>query len=63
MAGVKKLICVENNATAQLAKLIRCYGFSVDNTILRYDGRPFSLEDLEEECKKLGLVRKEKTYG
>jgi 2-oxoglutarate ferredoxin oxidoreductase subunit alpha len=63
MAGVKKLICVENNATAQLAKLIRCYGFSVNNTILRYDGRPFSLEDLEEECKKLGLVRKEKAYG
>jgi 2-oxoglutarate ferredoxin oxidoreductase subunit alpha len=63
LSGVKKLICVENNATAQLAKLIRCYGFSVDNTILRYDGRPFSLEDLEEECKKLGLVRKEKNYG
>lgn len=63
LSGVKKLICVENNATAQLAKLIRCHGFSVDNTILKYDGRPFSLEDLEEECKKLGLVRKEKTYG
>jgi len=63
LSGVKKLICVENNATGQLAKLIRCHGFSVDNTILRFDGRPFSLEDLEEECRKLGLVRKEKTYG
>lgn len=51
LAGVKKLICVEDNATGQLARLIRGYGFNVDKALLKYDGRPFSLEELE------GLVK------
>ena len=39
------LVCVEANATAQLATLIRAQtGLAVDRTILRYDGRPFSPE-------------------
>jgi len=55
LKGVKKLIVVENNATAQLARLIKSYGFNVDEKILKYNGRPFSLDDLEKEIKKVGL--------
>jgi 2-oxoglutarate ferredoxin oxidoreductase subunit alpha len=51
LQGVKNLIVVENNATGQLEKLIRVHGFSVNNRILRYDGRPFSLDELEEGVK------------
>ncbi|OGB90697.1 pyruvate ferredoxin oxidoreductase [candidate division WOR-1 bacterium RIFCSPHIGHO2_01_FULL_53_15] len=49
---VKKLICVENNATGQLAKLLKLNGFSVDEMALKYDGRPFDLDELEGELKK-----------
>ncbi|MDD5432570.1 MAG: 2-oxoacid:acceptor oxidoreductase subunit alpha [Candidatus Omnitrophica bacterium] len=52
VSGVKRLICVENNATGQLVKLIKMYGFNVDGKILKYDGRPFSLEELEMALKK-----------
>ncbi len=45
--GVKKIIAVENNATAQLTRLANGFGFGADEKILRYDGRPFSLEGLE----------------
>ena len=41
----QKVVAVENNATAQLATLIRANtGRSVDGKILRYDGRPFTPE-------------------
>jgi 2-oxoglutarate ferredoxin oxidoreductase subunit alpha len=46
LSGVKKLICVESNATGQLARLIREYGFNTNETILKYDGRPFSVDGL-----------------
>ena len=40
-----RLIAVEANATAQLATLIRAQtGRSMDGTLLRYDGRPFTPE-------------------
>jgi 2-oxoglutarate ferredoxin oxidoreductase subunit alpha len=51
LAGTTKIICVEENATAQLAALARQHGISVDAKILRYDGRPFTYENL------LGRVR------
>lgn len=47
LGGIKKIISVENNATAQLAGLLKAHGFDVDEKILRYDGRPFSVEELE----------------
>jgi 2-oxoglutarate ferredoxin oxidoreductase subunit alpha len=53
LSGVQKLICVENNSTAQLASLINRYGFRVSEKILKYDGRPFSLDELEERLKDL----------
>jgi len=51
--GAKKIIAVENNATGQLISLIKRYDFNVDEKILRYDGRPFAVEELEEAVKKL----------
>jgi 2-oxoglutarate ferredoxin oxidoreductase subunit alpha len=52
LGGVKKLIAVENNATGQLARLIRNYGFYTDAVILKYDGRPFALDELETNIKE-----------
>lgn len=53
LGGIKKIICVENNATGQLAKLIKGYGFNVDKLLLRYDGRPNSLDELERRLKEI----------
>ncbi len=50
---VKKIIAVENNATGQLALLVKKYGFSVNEKILKYDGRPFSIDELEKSVKKI----------
>lgn len=44
--GAKKIIAVESNATAQLVKLMNLYGLGADETILKYDGRPFALDEL-----------------
>jgi len=49
--GAEKVISVENNSTGQLARLVQGRGFSVDETILKYDGRPFSVEDLDQKLK------------
>jgi 2-oxoglutarate ferredoxin oxidoreductase subunit alpha len=52
LKGVTRIIAVENNATGQIADLVKMHGFNVDERISRYDGRPFSLEELEAELKK-----------
>ncbi len=50
----KRCIVVENNATAQLSGIIQeMTGHRPDGAILKYDGRPFSFEEL------LTAVRKE----
>jgi 2-oxoglutarate ferredoxin oxidoreductase subunit alpha len=51
ISGVKKLVCVENSAKGELAKLIIRYGFKIDESILKYDGRPFDLDELEDLIK------------
>jgi 2-oxoglutarate ferredoxin oxidoreductase subunit alpha len=51
--GVEKIISVECNATGQLAILLQQHGYHIDEQILKYDGRPFSLEDLENDVKKV----------
>ncbi|AKB36376.1 2-oxoglutarate oxidoreductase, alpha subunit [Methanosarcina siciliae C2J] len=43
-------ICIENNASGQFAKLIRAEtGFEFSHQISKYDGRPFTIENLKEE--------------
>ncbi len=45
-------ICVEGNSTAQLARLIKGeIAYEVDYNILKYDGRPFSGEEISERIK------------
>lgn len=53
LRGVKKIICVENNATGQMAGLLVCHGINVDQRILRYDGRPFTPAELEQRINTL----------
>jgi 2-oxoglutarate ferredoxin oxidoreductase subunit alpha len=43
-------VCIENNASGQFAKLIRAEtGFEFSHQIPKYDGRPFTIENLKEE--------------
>lgn len=50
---VQKSYCVENNATGQLASLIRREtGLPVDGHILKYDGRPFMPHEIVAEVEK-----------
>jgi len=51
LKGIKKLICVESNATGQLSRLLKISGFNVDEQVLKYDGRPFSLDELEDKVR------------
>jgi 2-oxoglutarate ferredoxin oxidoreductase subunit alpha len=49
----KTKILIENNATAQLGRLLRSeMAVDFDKTILKYDGRPFFPEELKEKIKK-----------
>jgi 2-oxoglutarate ferredoxin oxidoreductase subunit alpha len=41
----KQVVCIENNATGQLARLIRREtGFNIRKKVLRYDGLPLTPE-------------------
>lgn len=54
----KQVIIVENNATAQLAKLIRREtGFNITHKILKYNGLPFYIDEL---TAKIAEIIKEK---
>ena len=44
--GADRLIAVEENTTGQLAALVREHGGRVDEMILKYDGRPFTPDEL-----------------
>ena len=48
LQGVERLLAVECNSTGQLARLAGFYGIKIQaqDQILKYDGRPFSVEDL-----------------
>jgi len=51
--GNTKSIVIENNATGQLARLIRAEtGIKVNGTINKFDGRPFSPEYIIKELRK-----------
>lgn len=45
--AAKRVVCVEQNSTGQLTRLLRREtGISPDETVLRFDGRPFTGEEL-----------------
>lgn len=49
MLGMDRIIAVECNSTAQLVRLAAAHGIGIEENILKYDGRPFSLNNLEAE--------------
>lgn len=51
LEGSERVIAVEHNATGQLATLMQQYGFTIHYQIHKYDGRPFTIEELEERIK------------
>ena len=53
LKGVKKLISIEGNSLGQMEQVLRCYGIKPDNRILKYTGRPFLPEEIEERVKKI----------
>jgi 2-oxoglutarate ferredoxin oxidoreductase subunit alpha len=54
LEGVKKVIVAENNALGQLAEILPKYGVKVNSKILKYDGRPFWLKELDEKLGNIG---------
>lgn len=53
LSGVKRLVSVENNMEGQLGSLLSRYGITVDSQVLKYDGRPFSVEELHRKVKEV----------
>lgn len=54
LSKAEEIICIENNATGQFAKLIAMEtGLVAHHRILQYDGFPFSVEKIEKELKNL----------
>lgn len=53
LQGAKTIIAVENNATAQLAHLLRAEtGYQVAGKILKFDGRPLSAAHILSQLKQ-----------
>jgi 2-oxoglutarate ferredoxin oxidoreductase subunit alpha len=53
LKAAKKVICVENNQTGQFADLIQAEtGIIIKDRILKWNGMPFSVEELEKEFKR-----------
>jgi 2-oxoglutarate ferredoxin oxidoreductase subunit alpha len=53
MKGVDKLISVECSALGQMEKALMCHGIKADKSILKYDMRPFTVEELEHKLKNI----------
>lgn len=53
LKGAKRIISVENNARGQLAQYVKRFDIDIEEKILKYDGRPFAVDELEERIKKL----------
>jgi 2-oxoglutarate ferredoxin oxidoreductase subunit alpha len=51
MEGVERFIAVETNESGQLAALVSRFGYIPARKVLKYDGRSFMLDELEEELR------------
>ena len=55
LVKAKKVILIENNATGQFGQLIKAQtSYEINNKILKYDGLPFSVEELVQRIRALG---------
>lgn len=56
LRSAKDIVIVENNATSQFGKLIKLYtGIDIEKKILKYNGLPFSVEEIVKKLKKYTL--------
>jgi 2-oxoglutarate ferredoxin oxidoreductase subunit alpha len=55
LSGADKIIAVEVNATGELATLISGHGICIDDMILRFDARPFTVDALLDNVKEVLL--------
>lgn len=53
LKGAEKIVSVEINSTGQLEQVLNGQGIEVDKRILKYDMRPFTAKELEEQLKKI----------
>ncbi len=53
LSGARTIIDVEANATGQLARLLSCHGIEVNEKILHYDSRPFTVDSLLDDIKEV----------
>ena len=54
LSGSQRRITIENNYTAQMAGLVReATGIEIENKILKFDGRPFSQNEILEGVKDI----------
>jgi len=53
LSDADKIIDVEVNATGQLAKLLSAHGIFIDDMILRFDARPFTVDVLLDKVKEV----------
>ncbi|HTY51995.1 MAG TPA: 2-oxoacid:acceptor oxidoreductase family protein [Methanomicrobiales archaeon] len=53
LAGARRVVVVEQNATGQLEKLLAGYSILPDARIRKYDGRPFALDELEAQVREV----------
>lgn len=53
MKGVERVFGVETNETGQLSSLVGRFGYRAERRILKYDGRPFMVDELEQELRRV----------
>jgi 2-oxoglutarate/2-oxoacid ferredoxin oxidoreductase subunit alpha len=53
LSDADKIINIEVNATGQLAKHVSAHGICIDDMILRFDGRPFTVDFLLDKVKEV----------
>ena len=53
MEGVEQFYAVETNESGQLAALVSRFGYTPSGKILKYDGRPFMVDELEAALNKV----------
>jgi len=55
LEGAERIIGIEGNSTGQFCRWLRYHGLRIDEVLLKYDGRPFASDELEEKLR--GLLR------
>ena len=52
MKDITTFIAVEENETGQLCRLVSQFGYKPEKMVLKYSGRPFFVDELEEEVRR-----------